>query len=443
MRQVRLWGGLPTTIAEDSGPGDWIANLTITGEITGLLSVEAIGPGASFFSAGYDPTLGLVSLAPAARVDYEALAATAGGQPPELAFSLRLTFADGTRQDDTAVFRVEVLDRDDTAPTALRFAAGGAVTAGEVGSIIGTLAVEDPDSAGPFLFTFAEEDAWRFEVVGGNTLKLRDGISLGLDDMPHRPLLIQVSDGFQSAAFTLDLTVRDPGAGLAVAPILVPGETRVGFTHTGADQVLTLAGAETVAAVNTYGGEVRQVVLAGGGEVWLDGVRRLQFADGRLDLDPDGAAAQAASLHRALFGHAATGGELALHVAQLEAGMAWVDLAKVLAEESGLAALGNADYLTALHRAACGADPGAEELALGLGRLASGTSRAQLAVDIALGATALARLAEENPEGIWIARSFGGEVATGAHETAGTPAASAPESGTDTAAVVPDLGWLL
>ena len=72
------------------------------------------------------------------------------------------------------------------------------------------------------------------------------------------------------------------------------------------------------------------------------------------------------------------------------------------------------------------------------------TSRAQLAVDLALGATALARLAEENPEGIWIARSFGGEVATGAHGTAGTPVAPGPESGgTDTTAAAPDLGWLL
>lgn len=435
-RVVRLTGTLPAIITENSLPGDWIGNLTLSGDIAGLTSIEAIGPGGSYFSASYNPALALVTIIPGAMLDYEAF--IAAGLLPEVSFSLRFNFSDGTRLDDPTWFRVGVKDVDDTPPTGLAFATGGSVTAGAIGAIIGTLAVTDPDTAGPFYFTFPEEDAWRFEVVG-NTLKLRDGISLGLDDIPHRPLIIEVSDGRQSAAFTLDLIVRDPAPQESSAPVLLPGETQFGFTAIAPGTVLSLQRAEQVGAINAYGDDLRQVVLRDGGEVWLSGVQRLQFADGWFDLALDGPAARAEALHRAILGEAASPADLVHLTAQLQSGMGNVELAQLLLADSALlgAGLTDADYVTVLCRAACGHDPSAAELALQTGRLASGLSRAQLAVDLALGPEALARLAESMPDGHWVAQPYGRDAAG----TVSSPVPTASPIPVPPDAVPLDMGW--
>ncbi len=438
MRIVRLMGSLPATITENSRPGDWIGHLALSGDIAGLASIEAIGPGGSFFLVSYNPALALATFIPGAWLDYEAF--LFAGLPPEVSFSLRFHFSDGTWQDDPTRFRVEVGDVDDTPPTGLAFATGGSVTAGAIGAIIGTLAVTDPDSAGPFYFTFPEEDAWRFEVVG-NTLKLRDGISLGLDDIPRRPLLIEVSDGRQSAAFTLELTVHDPAPQESTAPVLQPGETQLGFTVIAPGTALSLLRAEQVEAIHAYGEELLQVVLRDGGEVWLSGIQRLQFADGWFDLALDGPAARAEALHRAILGEAATPEERAVLAGQLQAGLGSVELADLLLRDAAAfgAGLTDVDFVTALCRAACGRDPDAAELALQTGRLASGLSRAQLAVDLALGPEALARLAEAMPNGIWVAQPYGQE-APGAAPPPAEPALSDPIPA-DAAPL--DMGWFM
>ncbi|MDI3307468.1 MAG: DUF4214 domain-containing protein [Acetobacteraceae bacterium] len=435
-RVVRLAGTLPAIITENSRPGDWIGNLSLSGDIAGLVSIEAIGPGGSFFSVSYNPALALATITPGALLDYEAF--LAAGLAPEVSFSLRFNFSDGTRLDDPAQFRIEVKDVDDTPPTGLAFATGGSVTAGAIGAIIGTLAVTDPDSAGPFTFTFPEEDAWRFEVAG-NTLKLRDGVSLGLDDIPHRPLIIEVSDGHQSAAFTLDLIVRDPAPQESTAPVLPPGGTQAGFTAIASGTVLSLHRAETVAAINAYGDDLRQVVLRDGGEVWLSGVQRLQFEDGWFDLALDGPAARAEALHRAILGEATTPAELARLTALLQSGMGDLELARSLLASSTLLGDGltDADFVTALCRAACGHDPSAAELALHTGRLASGLSRAQLAVDLALSPEALAHLAESAPEGHWVAQPYGRDEA----ETVPPPAPAEAPIPVPPDAVPLDMGW--
>ena len=47
-------------------------------------------------------------------------------------------------------------------------------------------------------------------MVDGGLLKLRDGITLSWDDVPVRPILINVSDGTQSAAFLLHIAATEP-----------------------------------------------------------------------------------------------------------------------------------------------------------------------------------------------------------------------------------------
>jgi hypothetical protein len=391
MRVATASGTLPSSMAENSRAEDWVGTLALAGDLTGLAGIEAIGPHGLYFSVRWDAALSLAFVTPGGMADFEAF----GGAMPRLEFALRLAYDDGTVLDLPSSYQVTVLDRDDTAPTALRFATGGAVTAGAIGATIGTLAVTDPDTAGPFYFNFAEDDAWRFEVVG-NTLKLRDGISLGLDDAPLRPLFIEVSDGRQSAAFALDLIVRMPEEQQTVIPLLLPGETQSGFSLDGETQAMALREAREVVAGNAYGGGVVQLVLASGAEVWLAGVERLLLADGYVEFTADGVVARAA----ALLGGSAGGAALARQAAEAEAGAGWAEIAAAMAPEPG-ALLGDAEYVAMLFQDMLDRDPTEAELALHAGRLGSGLSRAQLAVDVAMSPDALALQAAENEAGYW------------------------------------------
>lgn len=408
MPVVRYTGSLPASIAEGSGAADWVGTLALSGDLAHLRAVETSGPMAAYFTASWNAALDLATIRPAASLDFEAF--STAGTLPAVQLGLTYVFDDGSRAVDATPLLVTVLDRDDTAPTGLSFSTGGTVAAGAIGAAIGTLAVTDPDSTGPFFFTFSAEDDWRFEVVGG-VLKLRDGITLGWDDVPHRPVLIQVSDGRQSAAFQLDLsvTVPDDGPSPYIPPVLAAGETHAGFTLAGPHEALTLRPSAAAIAINAQPGGTQQVSLGAEGSVWLGPeVHRIRFADGRLDLDTDGAAVQAAALHRTVAGGEADGADLAPLVASLEAGAGWVAAAgTLLAAAPALAALDDARFVGALAAAAFGPSADAGLSAFYAGRLAAGIeSRAQVAVDIALSPASLARTAAAAPTGHWIADPF-------------------------------------
>ena len=140
--------------------------------------------------------------------------------------------------------------------------------------------VTDPDTAAGFRFSFGEADDWRFEVVDG-VLKLRDGISLGLDDMPQLPLIIEVWDGHHSAAFLLWIGVADPGhkAGGAAfrgdALRLRPGGCRYG---------LALRESRGVARVDALAGGEQLLTLQEGTQVVLPATQRVRFVDGFQDI---------------------------------------------------------------------------------------------------------------------------------------------------------------
>lgn len=383
MPQIGITGRAPASILENSRPGDWVAAFAVSGDIARITGVEVQDSLA--FSVAWNPATATATVRPAAVIDYEAFTAT--GTLPQVSFNLSFAFDDGSHQSLPSPIRVAVVDVDDTPPSALRFASGGSVTAGAIGVTIGTLAVTDPDTAGPFRFSFAEEDAWKFEVVG-NVLKLKDGISLGLDDTPSRPLFIEVSDGRQSAGFTLDLTVRDPGGFEAIPAQQPPADSLGGFslTATGAatpqGNAFGLRESRELVAANRYEDTAVQLTLKAGGELWLPAVDTLRLADGRLEFGTTGTAARADALHQATLGGAADGRALGSLVTRAEAGQSWADIAATLLSPAQ-AALGDGQFVTQLFHAALDRDPTAAELALQTGRLASGLGRGQLAADLA------------------------------------------------------------
>ena len=166
MPVVRYRGGAPASIAEGSRAADWVANLALEGDLARLVAVETAGAMAAYFSATWNAALRMATIRPNAALDFEGF--SAAGALPQVDLGLSFVFDDGTRQaGGVETLRIAVLDRDDTAPVALSFATGGTVAAGEIGAAIGGLSVSDPDTAGPFHFSFSAEDDWRFEVVNG------------------------------------------------------------------------------------------------------------------------------------------------------------------------------------------------------------------------------------------------------------------------------------
>lgn len=204
---LQISGQVPGTILENSGAGDWSARLTLSdsgGLATGVLAVALTGAAAGAFTATLDATGQTVTITPARLLDREAWAA---GADPVLAFGLRVQTAAGW-QDLGSGWAVTLLGVDDTPPSGLAFSSGGSVLETDAGGIVGSLTASDPDTAAAQLtFTVAPQDDWRFEVVDGNVLKLRDGYDLLRSGGTTLPVAVIVSDGHQDVAMTVDVAV--------------------------------------------------------------------------------------------------------------------------------------------------------------------------------------------------------------------------------------------
>lgn len=400
MARVRFSGSLPSSIAENSVGGDWAATLALAGDLAGLRAIELVGPGALFFALRYDPALGVAFLQPGALADFEGL--TLNGGDPVLAFTLRYTYTDGTLETDQTTIRVAVTDSDDTPPQGLRFVSGGSVGADQLGGVIGRLAVDDPDSSGPFSFQIIGWDDWLF-AFDGMLLKLREGANIGLDAIPTKSLIVAVSDSRQTAAFVLDIAVRDPNEPPSL-PILGEGSMIDGITAVGQGRAVTLRDAQEFLAAPTNGEAARSIIPFATPALLLPSATRLQLADGWLDFAPDGPGTRAAQLHRVLEGTLPAGPVLAAMAAEREAGAAWVAIAtQLLADDAPSTA---STFLGDLYRAALGRAPDPVERALGIATLDAGGSRAGLAVALAFSAEAWA-IAPADANGVWVAQPLG------------------------------------
>lgn len=400
MARVRFSGAVPSTIAENTVLDDWAATLALTGDLASLRAIELAGPAALAFSVRYDPALGVAFLSAGAAVDYEGL--TWQGGDPTLAFTLRYFFADNTNETDPTTIRVDVTDIDDTPPQGLRFSSGGWIGADTLGGLIGTLAVDDPDTSGPFSFTVIDWDDWMFEFEGMD-LRLRSGVNLGLDAIPVKPLIIDVWDGRQSAAFILDIQVRDPNEPPS-ATIIAPGQTIDGVTATLDGRALTLRESLDFGALPAIGEAARELTQIAASPLLVPGATSLLLPEGRVHFGAESVATRAALLHQATSGQAADGSMLAALVTRAEAGSAWTDIAADLLRTR--APVTDRDFLGQAYRAALGRDPDDAELAGSLAALAGDGGRARTLVELAFGAEAIGHM-PDHPDGVWVAQPLG------------------------------------
>jgi hypothetical protein len=282
---IQLTGSIPGLINENTPLWDWMGQLRLTIDPALVRFVDITGIGGDFFDATLNRSTGMVAITPISVPDYEWF--VANGVSPVLSLSLRFFMVDGTTQSSNGSYSVAVLNVDDTPPQVLRFTSGGSVQGGLAGAVIGTLGLVDPDTASGFVYTVREDDQWMFEIVGG-ILRLQAGISIPMADGPIRPVVIEVWDGKQSSAFTLDITVTLPSGGSF--DTLEPGERQDNFYW--ADGV-TVHGDHMLYEIAslTQLGDYRQITMRDGEVITFDDAHKIQLLDGTVYFAADSTAA--------------------------------------------------------------------------------------------------------------------------------------------------------
>lgn len=404
MRTITLTGSAPPTLSEAANPWDWTAQFRVNADAAAIRFVDVTGPGGDVFHATLDRHLGLVTVSPFARPDYEAFARA--NATPDLHFGLRFFLEDGTVAHSRDLYAVRLLDADDTPPQALSFSSGGTVAAGAAGATIGQLQVQDPDTAAGFTFRIREDDAWLFEVQG-STLRLRPGTQLTAYDGPVRTVYLEVSDGRQSAGFELRVTVTNPDVpGNRAVNTLEPGETRPGFTWTAQDVLRADLATYDLARLRDTG-EMLLIQPRFGDEVWARQPRVLDLLDGTITFDPQDPIARFWNIFDLALDREMTRPETGLARDFAMLGLSELDAARLLLGTAEAQAkrgvLSNADYVRALYRDSVGwVDEGGVNWHAA--RLDGGTPREQVLLDLAQWRWDIGLVQQRMAEGLFVAR---------------------------------------
>ncbi len=399
-------------MSEATLSGRWASALQMAFDPALVAAIDLVGSADIYLDSRFDSATGTVLLWNIATPDYEGFARVAAS--PVLSFSLRIFFKDGTRGQSDTSWSFAVDNTDDTPPTALVFDSGGTVIPGQIGAVIGHLAVTDPDSSGPYSYTIGDSDAWMYEVVG-DTLKLRDGMTVAISDGPYRAINIEVSDGHQSAAFTLAIRVESPAPESAVLDVLDTWETKSGFSYKSADVVWATRGAWELDHIERYGTALTDLVMKDGSQIWLQQVGRIEFLNGVIDMREGSGAEIVNGIFQAILGRNIERGYTWGWADALEKGaMSRQGFANALLTSPEFHIrfpnMSNEDFVRLLYRNTDGGTPYEPDVQNWKSALDHGLSRIDAALSFQASEAGKASLAAQNPYGFWMDRPFAVEV---------------------------------
>jgi hypothetical protein len=193
------------TVPENGTPGQGFG---IVGIASGLLasldlsSLTLVGRDADLFGISQPNALGQVEIFAKQPFDFEntsqrdfevALQASLLSSLPILGGLITLT---------SDPISVTVTDVNDNAPTGAIFDPAGGVLAGELGAILGTVSLLDPDTVNGLVTQIVGPDAGLL-TLDGNTLKLLDTVALTVGQTIDAQVLL--GDGVSPIQVTLDL----------------------------------------------------------------------------------------------------------------------------------------------------------------------------------------------------------------------------------------------
>jgi hypothetical protein len=406
---ILLTGSIPGLINEGTPLWDWMGQLRLTIDPALIRFVDLTGIGGDFFDATLNRSTAMVEIRPISVMDYEWF--TANGVSPVISLSLRFFMMDGSVESSSGSYLVRVLSLDDTPPQALRFASGGSVQGGLAGAVIGTLEVEDPDTASGFVYTVREDDQWMFEVVDG-TLRLKDGISIPMGDGPTRPVVIEVWDGSHSTAFTLDITVTMPTGG--IADTLEPGERQDNFHWSNNITVQGYHMIHEIASLTRLG-DYRQITMRDGEVITFEGAHKIQLLDGTVYFDANSTAAWIWNAYDTILNRESRNYEmLSVDLAFRDGWLSKQQFITNLLTNGELdrtqGSLSNTQFVEMLYRNTSGTI-NSSGVAYHAGRLDQGMSRARIVEDfMAWRETAYHQVSDRAEEGIFVLTAYAQQV---------------------------------
>lgn len=304
---IQLTGSIPHLITENTALWDWSGQLRLTTNPAQIRYVEVFGRGENYFDATLNRGTGMIEIRPIAQLDFEWF--VANGESTTLTFTIRFFMEDGTIATSSGTYSVSVLNIDDAPPQSLGFSSGGMVAAGAKGVLIGRLSVSDPDTASGFTYTIREDDQWMFEIVNGD-LRLRSGISLALADGPFRPLVITVSDGTQSQAFTIMIGVTVPAIGNGQAvDILETHEKGSGFEWATHKNLISLNMSYDIASLRDFGSLIH-IIMRDGSAITIEQPDVIDLMDGYITFSGSSWAARVWSIYESVLNREPRHGEM-------------------------------------------------------------------------------------------------------------------------------------
>lgn len=385
MSGISLSGSLPASINENTPLWDWTGQLRLSINPSLIRLVDLVGIGNNFFDVSLNRATGMLTILPIAVMDHEWF--VANGVSTSISFRLQFYMADGSVQLSQGSYSVNLLNLDDTPPLALSFLTGGRVPAGAAGVNIGRLQVIDPDTASGFTYTIREDDQWMFEMVG-DTLKLRSGVSIPLADGPERDVVITVSDGRQSQAFTLSIGISALGiGGGGNVDLMERHESQAGFKWVGAatsmSNLFSMRMSHEISALRDYG-TILHFQMRDGSSVTVEQPSVIDLLDGYITFSGRGFAGQVWTIYETVLNREPRHGEMAAGVFKLAAGQSSASLAReLLASGEFTSSFGNrsnSGFVELIYLNSNGwVDPGG--VVFHSTRLDQGTTRAQVVAD--------------------------------------------------------------
>lgn len=381
MSGIALTGSLPGQITENTPLWDWLGQLRLNINPALIRFVDLIGIGSNFFDVSLNRWTGVLTVAPISMADHEWF--VANNISTNISFRLQFFMTDGSIQLSQATYSVALLNVDDAPPLALSFATGGMVAGGAAGVSIGRLQVSDPDTASGFIFTIREDDQWLFEVVG-DTLRLRAGVSIPLADGPQRDVVITVSDGRQSSAFTLSIGVTASGINNGgTVDLLESHETAFGFRWAGTGNLFSMRMSHEIASIRDFGALIH-IQLRDGGSVTVEQPAVIDLLDGYITFSGKGLAGRVWAIYETLLNRDPRHGEMAAGVERLAGGASSQTLiSEIMATPefaNGFGRLSNSAFANQLYLNSVGWTS-ASGVAFHAGNMDRGTSRAQVVND--------------------------------------------------------------
>jgi serralysin len=270
----------------------------------------------------------------------------------------------------------------------------------DIGEAVGGATITATGATGTFQTTSWAAGGYRLELPPGDY-----AVTVNAGELQYATEVRIGTENVKLDVFTNTLSAGRDGVADQPAP---PAGDNGDFIGTGGLDIVSLSGSVTDYVVVAAPDGSIQVANADGAGRTLREVERLQFDDGTLAFDLDGAAGQAYRVYQAAFDRTPDIPGLAFWIEAMDAGTSLASVSAGFVASAEFAAIyggapSDGDFVARLYENVLGRAGEAAGLDYWQGRLAEGTSKAEVLAGFSESAENVAGVAPAIADGIWYA----------------------------------------